>query len=424
MAEPEKDEVLETKRLSIHAQLREENGIQSLASGFFLSVGLVTLFWILSMVFVWEFSVCAIIFLIPAAELVRWWDKYRSYCTLNELMVEYFHGFFNLALMAFFLQIVTILAMTLLFGFSGALDTHDYNTRWFVYITCCTVGYVAIEEVFKLSFGIHILNHYHHMSEVTKTHTLINTAAALGYATSTGLVWVFFTALAYRAQTARVPLGWLFIDTLIIAVIAMPLHLLTNYYVNLRISEVGFASITSHLENPPPQEKEDSRRASVSSYGHRHAHDDIHMRYLETQENLVVIIVPCVARTVFIWMLVLGVFVLQYNPVGLCLILVTLLLEYGVLVWWIKREERKLPPDYMQRTGKLGFLACSKEAMLDVTDRSIVGSQATGDNEPNVLSGQNVHNVDEDSASIVEAEIELQLGDEANNDHEQATAVR
>ena len=71
------------------------------------------------------------------------------------------------------------------------------------------------------------------INEITKVHTITSTATALGYSMCTGTIWTFFMSMALdkddRNDNEEYSLfGWLFLVTLIIAVIGMPMHLITG----------------------------------------------------------------------------------------------------------------------------------------------------------------------------------------------------
>ena len=349
----------------MHAAAADDNGIKSLESWFYFAMAILGSLWLLALLTIWQFSIASMLFLIPLCILIRWWNKNRTNCTLNHILKQYFYGFASIALMAFFLQFIAIILITLTFGILGAFSTSSYTAGWFIYIIICVGTYVFIEELFKLSFNIKAFNEVENVRTVNKTHTMASTATSLGYASSTGLTWLLFAALSYLSQLHYIPVGWLILDGLIIGVIGMPMHLMTGYFIGLKITQVVYArndenNNNNNVDNSNPQQVQAQVQAQAQAQD---------QQSMETKENMNFLTIPCIARGTYIFMLVLGLLVLPLSLVGTILIILAIVLEYCCLTLIIKKEEKKLPFDYLERAGYLNVFGYG--ALLDEEDDQI-----------------------------------------------------
>merc|ERR1719229_1555243 len=117
----------------------------------------------------------------------------------------------------------------------AAFELIQSKLGFMFYAILSIIYYVTVEELLKLYFSLKARDSLvDPLNQITKVHTITATATALGYSMCTGTIWTFFVSMALAKDDAKDDeryslFGWLFLITLIIAVIGMPMHLITGY---------------------------------------------------------------------------------------------------------------------------------------------------------------------------------------------------
>merc|ERR1712212_1110516 len=173
-------------------------------------------------------------------------------------------------------------------------------------------------------------------NQITKVHTVTSTATALGYSMCTGTLWTLFVAFSLKKDDDEDGdkyslFGWLFLITLIIAVVGMPMHLITGYVTGCKITQKDI-----EWTDQGGIEDSDRNRLSFRAY-------------------LPAIYYNVFVRTAYLFFLFVGFLVLQFSVVGVIIALLGIIVDYVLLMSHAKKVERSLPFDYLQRAGQLSI---------------------------------------------------------------------
>ena len=189
--------------------------------------------WLLSFIWLWQFSVSCLLFVIPFLVFFRWWNKNRIHCSLSHAIQAFIHGFINIPILSIIGQVIGLFIITTFFLLTRLLTFIFGN---FIYIICAVTYYVAIEEALKLFFSLRTRDNVQDpINQITKKDTITSTATSLGYSIMTGVLWTIFVAVSFKddiKDNGQYSLfGWLFLVTLVIAIIGMPMQLITGILV-------------------------------------------------------------------------------------------------------------------------------------------------------------------------------------------------
>lgn len=299
----------------------------------------IVLAWSLTFIWMWQYPVCCTLFVIPFLLFLVWWHKNSSWCTLNQVLKPFLHGYINITLLATVLQFIGLLLISILFAAAGLLASSSPVGNIFFVVIAITY-YVSVEEALKLFFSLKardsVVDPVH---QITKVHTITSTATALGYSMATGALWLFF--VAYKLKKAddkggdeNSLVGWLFLITLIIAVIAMPMHLITGYVTGCKITQKDI----EWAEQGDEHEASERNRLSFRAY-------------LPTIYHNVFV------RCTYFFFLIFGFLtpMTQFSIIGAITALLGIICDYVVLFSHAKKVERSLPFDYLQRAGQLSI---------------------------------------------------------------------
>ena len=215
----------------------------------------ITISWILSFIWMWQFSLSCLLFLIPFFIFIRWWNKNRIHCSLNHVLKPFLHGFINIPLLSIIAQFIGLIIITAIFAVTKLLTFSIGN---FLFILICITYYVSIEEVLKLWFSLKSRDSVQDpINQITKTHTITSTATGLGYSMCQGIIWTIIATFQLNKDDEKDGdkyslFGWLFLITFILAVIGMPMHLITGNNNNLYfLFFVGITLYNAFFRNLP-----------------------------------------------------------------------------------------------------------------------------------------------------------------------------
>jgi len=231
-------------------------------------------------------------------------------------------------------QFIGLLIISFSFAAIGIL----YHVLGYLFwILISVTYYVFIEELLKLFFSLKSRDSVEDpVHQITKSHTITSTATGLGYSMCTGIIWTGFAAFQLNKDDEKdhdeYPLfGWLFLVTLIIAIIGMPMHLITGYITGCKITQ---------------KDIEYSQRNEVEGdNGNR----------LPFRSYIKVIGYSIFIRSAYLYFLIVGCLVFQFNFVGVIVALLGIIFDYVLLIKHAKLIESTLPFDYLQRAGQLSI---------------------------------------------------------------------
>ena len=211
----------------MHMEVR--TSLTSLSPWVYAWFGFLAIMWLFSFIWMWQFSLCCLLFVIPFIFFIRFWYKHRIEMSLNQALKPFLHGFINITLLAAFLQFIGLCIISAIFA-----ATHLIFIRfgYILWILLSVTYYVTVEEVLKLFFSIKSRCDVP-LNQIGKSHTITSTATGLGYSMCSGILWTILAAFALNKDDAKDEdkyslFGWLFLMTLIIAVVGMPMHLITG----------------------------------------------------------------------------------------------------------------------------------------------------------------------------------------------------
>jgi len=297
--------------------------------------------WCLSFLWMWQFSIACTLFVIPFIWLIYWWSR-NKHCSLNHVLKPFLHGYINMTCLAVLCQMVGLVVISILFAATGALTFSAGNL---LFLVLSIWYYVTVEELLKLFFSLKSRDSLDDpIHQITKVHTITSTATALGYSMCTGTIWTFFVSIALARDDAADHekyslFGWLFLVSLIIAVIGMPMHLITGYTTGCKITQKDLEWADVHrndtedgIENNPAGRNRLPFRRYISA----------------VYSNIAV-------RSAYLFFIVIGFLVIQFNIVGVIISLLGIVLDYALLIYLAKKVESQLPFDYLQRAGQLSM---------------------------------------------------------------------
>jgi len=300
----------------------------------------IVLAWSLTFIWMWQYPLCCCLFVIPFLLFLAWWHKNRMHCSLNHVLKPFLHGYINITLLATILQFVGLLIISIIFAATRLLA---YSLGYLCFIVVSIWYYVGVEEVLKLFFSLKARDSVvDPVTQITKNHTITSTATALGYSMCTGALWTFFVAFSLKMDDARDGneyslFGWLFLITLIIAVIGMPMHLITGYVTGCKITQKDIEWTN--------QRGADADSEAASSERNRQPF----------RAYLPAIYYNIFVRAAYLFFLFIGFLVLQFSVTGVIIALLGIVLDYVLLIGHAKKVERSLPFDYLQRAGQLSI---------------------------------------------------------------------
>jgi len=252
------------------------------------------------------------------------------HCSLNHAMQAFLHGFINIPILSIIAQAIGLFVITTFFLATGLLSV---GIGSFLYIMLAITYYVSIEEALKLYFALKTRNDVQDpINQITKKDTITSTATSLGYSTITGVLWTIFVAVSLNKDDIKdgeeYPLfGWLFLVTLIIAVIGMPMHLITGYVMGCKITQKDIES------------NENNEEFGGSSFTH----------YIKAIHFSIFV------RSTYLFFLIIGFLVMNFNIVGVIIAVLGIMVDYILLIKYAKKIESSLPFDYLQRAGQLSI---------------------------------------------------------------------
>jgi len=243
----------------------------------------------------------------------------------------FLHGFINITLLATFFQFIGLFIITALFAVTHLMH---HSLGYVLYILVGISYYVFVEEMLKLFFSLKARCDVPVM-QIGKSHTITSTATALGYSMATGLIWTGIAAFAMKKDDASDDekyslFGWLFVITFLIAIIGMPMHLITGYVMGCSITKIDLDhNNDADNENAVPQ-------LGFAAYVNviRHA---------------------VFIRASYLFFLVIGFLVIQFSVLGVFISLIGIVIDYVLIIKHCKFIESTLPFDYLQRAGQLSI---------------------------------------------------------------------
>lgn len=322
------------------------NELSSLSHWVYFWFGSLILAWFLSFIWMWQFSLSCLLFVIPFIFFIRWWYKNRIHCSLNHVLKPFLHGFINITCLSMLGQFIGLLIIVIIFE-----GTHIilYPIGFLIYLLISITYYVAIEEILKLFFSIKSRDSVQDpINQITKSHTITSTATGLGYSMCTGIIWTGFAAFQlnkenYHKYNDKYPLfGWLFLVSFIIAVIGMPMHLITGYVIGCKITQKDI-----DFSEQNQQENNNNNRLSFKSY--------INVTYYSI-----------FVRSTYIFFLIIGFLILRFNVGGVIIAVFGIMFDYILLIKHTKQIESRLPLDYLQRAGQLQIFGYKLLSDIDI----------------------------------------------------------
>eukprot|EP01084_Bolivina_argentea_P173964 301336_1 len=343
--------------------------------------------WFLSFIWMWQFSLCCSLFIVPFMFFIRWWYKNRMHCSLNHVLKPFLHGYINITLLSILGQFVGLLIITAIFA---ATQIIYHTVGYLFYLVIAITYYVFIEEILKLYFSLKSRDSViDSINQISKAHTISSTATALGYSMCTGILWTAFAAFILNNDDKKYHdkyslFGWLFLITLIIAVIGMPMQLITGYVMGCKITAKDLEYQQQQDNDNQPDELNSHDRLPFKSY-------------------VRVIYYSVFIRSSYLFFLFNGFLVLQFNIVGVLIALLGIILDYFLLIRHTKKIESKLPFDYLQRAGQLsifGYNLLSDAPELYEEDVHVtavsLNNFSTNVDEPMVISSNNQNSINYD----------------------------
>mmetsp|Transcript_43517 Transcript_43517/g.38741 ORF Transcript_43517/g.38741 Transcript_43517/m.38741 type:complete len:415 (+) Transcript_43517:71-1315(+) len=290
----------------------------------------ITIIWLLSFIWLWQFSLSCLLFVIPFCVFIRWWNKNRMFCSLNHAIQAFLHGFINIPILSIIAQGVGLFIITAFFLVTQ-LITFAFGS--FLWILIAITYYVAIEEALKLYFSLKTRDNVQDpINQITKKDTITSTATSLGYSITTGVLWTILVAVNLNKDDIKDNdqyslFGWLFLVTLIIAVIGMPMQLITGYVMGCKITQKDIEC------------NENNEEFGRSSFKH----------YIN------VIYFSIFVRSTYLFFLVVGFLVMNFNIFGVIIAVFGIIIDYILLIKYAKKIESSLPFDYLRRAGQLSI---------------------------------------------------------------------
>jgi len=329
----------------------------------------ISLLWCLSFIWMWQYSMSCTLFLIPFLWLIHWWNKNRMHCSLEHILKPFLHGYVNMTCLAILCQLVGIVVISIFFA---VLNITKGIPGFLFYLMVCIVYYVTVEELLKLFFSLKSRDSLDDpVNSITKVHTISSTATALGYSMCTGTIWTFFMSMALAKDDAKDNeeynlFGWLFLVTLIIAVIGMPMHLITGYITGCKITRKDMEWAEAH-RNPSDNvvERVDARGRNRQPF----------RKYISA------VYTNILWRSCYLFFLVLGFLVIQFSVIGVMISLFSMIVDYVMLICHAKKIESQLPFDYLQRAGQLSMFGYNMLADEPNEDDERVSFSAAEDAE-------------------------------------------
>jgi len=298
----------------------------------------IVLVWALTFIWMWQYPLCCCLFVIPFLLFLVWWYQNRTHCSLNQVLKPFLHGYINITLLAFMLQFVGVVIIIFLFAATQLLTNRPGKL---FFIVVCISYYVAVEEALKLFFALKardsVIDPVNH---ITKVHTITSTATALGYSMFQGTLWTFYAADQLKIDDDKDGdeyslFGWLFLITLILAVIGMPMHLITGYVTGCKITQKDIEWAGRDGADAEDDASERNRRPFCA--------------YLPAIYSNILV------RAAYLFCLYIGCLFVQFSAMGVIVALLCIVLDYVLLIVHAKAVERSLPFDYLQRAGQLSL---------------------------------------------------------------------
>lgn len=382
----------------------------------------IVLAWSLTFIWMWQYPLCCCLFVIPFLLFLTWWYKNRMHCSLNHVLKPFLHGYINITLLATILQFVGLLIISIIFAATRLLA---YSLGYLCFIVASIWYYVGVEEVLKLFFSLKARDSVvDPVTQITKNHTITSTATALGYSMCTGALWTFFVAYSLKMDDARDGneyslFGWLFLITLIIAVIGMPMHLITGYVTGCKITQKDI-EWTNQRGAEADSEASERNRQPFRAY-------------------LPAIYYNIFVRAAYLFFLFIGFLVLQFSVTGVIIALLGIILDYVLLIGHAKKVERSLPFDYLQRAGQLsifgynvlpdqpdeeerfadmqqqGEVFAANDVALDINDNEVVQVTAASMQQ---FSVQNINQHIQQSPADIKVHVRPEMLEETNSNSE------
>lgn len=199
--------------------------------------------WILSFLWLWQYSVCILLFFIPFFLLCMWWRYNRSFCSFSTIIKSYCKGFVLLPLIALPIQFIGCLMIQfIVFGIF-----RKPFLRYGLFVLLAIYYNVAVDELLKFYFFLkerdsvyknkhcnsELLLAGNHTSQLTKAYLLKATSTAVGYGTFQGLLLTVFSAFMLNMHltidSEYTLFSWMLFSTLIVVLMIMPMQFLTGY---------------------------------------------------------------------------------------------------------------------------------------------------------------------------------------------------
>jgi len=243
--------------------------------------------------------------------------------------------------LAILCQLVGLVVINIIFVVTGGRGS---AVGFLIYLIATITYYVTVEELLKLFFSLKSRDSLDDpINQITKVHTITSTATALGYSMCTGTIWTFFISMALAEDDEKDNekyslFGWLFLSTLIIAVIGMPMHLITGYITGCKITQKDMEWAEEHRDanNVAARDSHDRDRVTFRNY-------------------IPAVYINIMVRSVYLFFLIVGFLVIQFSIGGVCFSLAGIIVDYFLLICHAKKVEAQLPFDYLQRAGQLSM---------------------------------------------------------------------
>eukprot|EP00485_Elphidium_margaritaceum_P004066 CAMPEP_0202689738 /NCGR_PEP_ID=MMETSP1385-20130828/4933_1 /ASSEMBLY_ACC=CAM_ASM_000861 /TAXON_ID=933848 /ORGANISM="Elphidium margaritaceum" /LENGTH=294 /DNA_ID=CAMNT_0049344917 /DNA_START=516 /DNA_END=1400 /DNA_ORIENTATION=- len=179
---------------------------------------------------------------------------------------------------------------------------------------------------------------------------MASVATALGYSMCTGLIWTIFFAYQMKMEDEKDHdkyslFGWLFLIALIIAVVGMPMHIISGYAIGYEITKKDIEYRQNYNEE---------NAAAENDVQQQQPQQQPHQR-LPFGSYLNAIKVTVLVRSSYLFFLVVGFLVIQFNILGIMIAVFGIVCDYVLLIKYVKKLESKLPFDYLQRAGQLSI---------------------------------------------------------------------
>ena len=174
-------------------------------------------------------------------------------------------------------------------------------------------------------------------------------------------------------------LFWLIFIGFTIALIGMPMHILSGYYIGIMITKID---INNNNENNDVNDESN----------------------IKSKYYIGVLKFTILFRSIYLYLLIVGVILLKFNFWGILLVGFGTLIEYYFIIKLIKKEEQELPFDYLQRVGQLTILGYG--LLPDGPEYDNINSNSNNQNNGINIAAQNmsinndVYNGDDDDIEI------------------------